>query len=111
MPNDSFKTATAIHFYIWSHYTNEANSKEQEYSRTMGIEQAIIEALNGVNMTGIGTFMFDRRCHPDCGSRPIYDGDINVGRELIIGLELATTKTPSPGNTNNKPDMGGVKLA
>lgn len=112
VPNDSFKTATAIHFLIWAHYTNEANSKADAYSRTMAIEQAIIEAFNGVNMTGVGTFMFDRRCHPDCGSRPIYDGDINVGRELVLGLELATTRNPMLGDSNNKPTLGhGIKLA
>lgn len=112
VPNDSFRTATAIHFLIWTHYTNEANTKADAYSRTSAIAQSIIQAFNGVNMTGIGTFMFDKRCHPDCGSRPISDNSTNVGREVVIGLELATTSVNDLGQTNNMPSIGnGIRLA
>lgn len=110
VPNDSYKTATAIHFLIWTHYTSEANTKADAYSRTGAIAQALIEAFNGINMTGIGTFMFDKRCHPDCGSRPLYDGDINVGRELIIGLELATTTNKIPNDGANKLSLGDSNI-
>ena len=112
VPNDSFRTATAIHFLIWTHYTNEANTKADAYSRTSAIAQSIIQAFNGVNMTGIGTFMFDKRCHPDCGSRPISDNAMNIGREVVIGLELATTSVNDLGQTNNMPSIGnGIRLA
>ena len=112
VPNDSFRTATAIHFLIWTHYTNEANTKADAYSRTSAIAQSIIQAFNGVNMTGIGTFMFDKRCHPDCGSRPISDKTMNIGREVVIGLELATTSVNDLGQPNNMPSIGnGIRLA
>jgi hypothetical protein len=66
-------------------------------SRITGIEQALIEALHGVNMTGIGTFFFSRQKHPDCGSEEIFDKDTNIGRNLTIALEIATTEG---GDTN-----------
>nr|DAF90890.1 MAG TPA: hypothetical protein [Siphoviridae sp. ctnMR5] len=103
VPNDDFKSAIAIHFVIFSHYTYELNTKATEYDRLIGIEQAIIEAFNGVNMTGVGTFFYSKRKHPDCGSRPIYDKDINVGIEVVLGLELATTYVNDLGKANNMP--------
>ena len=52
-------------------------------------------------MVGIGTFSFSKSCHPDCGSKPISDGKTNVGRELIIGLQVATTTPKGIGKTDN----------
>jgi hypothetical protein len=113
VPNDDFKTVVAVHFAIWSHYTYENNTKAEAYSRTVAIEQSLIEALVGVNMTGIGTFHFNKRQHSDCQGRPIFDGDINVGRELVLGLELATVANSSINGTDNMPNYtsdGKIKL-
>ncbi len=55
-------------------------------SRTFAMECALIEALNGVNINGIGTFYFDRTQHPACGSWPMDDRGTNVGRRVILGL-------------------------
>lgn len=114
VPNDNYKLAMSIHFMIWSNYTYETNTKAEAYSRTLAIEQALIEAFVGVNMTGVGVFGYNKKVHPDCGSRPIYDGDTNVGRELIIGLELATTALNEPNDFNNLPPLtsdGKIRLA
>lgn len=92
--SDDLKMALSVTFRIWTHYTHELNTKSDEYSRAFGIEQAIIEALHGVNMAGVGTFFFSKSVHPDCGSDVAYDGQANVGRQLTIGLEVATTTPP-----------------
>ena len=47
---DEFAIALAVKFFIWTHYAYEANTKSDEYSRCFAIEQALIEALHGVNM-------------------------------------------------------------
>lgn len=99
--NDEFTLSLSVVFDIWTHNTYELNTRQDEYSRTLGIEQALIEAFHGVNMAGIGTFSFSKACHPDCGSKPISDGKTNVGRELIIGLEVATTTPKGIGQTDN----------
>ena len=113
VPNDSFKLSMSIHFMIWSNYTYESNTKEEAYSRTLAIEQALIEAFVGVNMTGLGVFGYNKRVHPDCGSRPLYDGDTNVGRELVLGLELMTTALNEPSDFNNMIPLtaNGTRLA
>lgn len=101
--DDEFRIALSVHFRIWTHYTYEANTRSDEYSRVFAIEQSLIEALHGVNMDGIGTFFFSKFKHPDCGSGVMYDGETNVGRELTIALELATTVPHGFGDFANKP--------
>ena len=55
-------------------------------SKTFAMEQAILEALNGVNMNGVGTFYYDRTQHSSCGSWNIDDRGTNLGRRVILGL-------------------------
>lgn len=83
----------SVIFDILTHYTYELNTKADEYSRSGAIAAALVEALNGVNITGIGTFSMAKRVHPDSGTKPIRDGNENVGVELIMGLEMGTTVT------------------
>ena len=57
------------------------------------MEQCIIEALNGVNLAGIGVCDFSRAAHADNGSRPVYDqtGTV-VGRELKMSIHWAESE-------------------
>lgn len=85
--SDVYTAQLSIVFEILSSTTYENNLQTSVYSRTYAIEQAILEALCGVNMTGVGTYYFDRTQHPDCSSAPIDDGKgQNVGRRLILGV-------------------------
>ena len=101
--NEELRIALAVTFRIWTHYTYELNTRSDEYSRAFAIEQALIEALHGVNMDGVGTFFFSKSVHPDCGSGVMYDGETNVGRELTIALQVATTVPHGFGDIVNKP--------
>ena len=101
--NEELRIALAVTFRIWTHYTYELNTRSDEYSRAFEIEQALIEALHGVNMDGIGTFFFSKSVHPDCGSGVMYDGETNVGREVTIALQVATTVPHGFGDIVNKP--------
>lgn len=107
--DDQFKMCMSIVFYIWTNQQYELNTKANDLSRTQAIELSLIEALNGVNMAGIGTFFFSRRKHPDCGSSVLYDENTNVGRRLTIALEFATTATQGFSN-NIIPDTTGNKV-
>ena len=112
--NDELKIVLGVNFFIWTHYQYEANTRTDAYSRAFAIEQAIIESLHGVNMTGIGTFSLSKAKHPDCGSRTVFDGDTNVGRELVMALEFATTAPSGSDETENMPfidKLGKVRLA
>lgn len=107
--NNEYSACVAVNFLVWTHYRYEANMQTNELSRLAGIEQALVEMLHGVNMTGVGTFFFDRRKHPECGSEPLYDGDTNVGRRVTLALEIATTTDRATTPFDNMPfmDAGG----
>ena len=112
--NNEYTISISVVFMIMTHYTYELNTKSDEYSRALAIEQALIEAFHGVNMAGVGTFYFNKSKHPDCGSRAMYDGKQNVGRELTIGLEIATDATNEYTELDNMPfanQSGTIRLA
>lgn len=89
IPTDDFTEQLSVVFDIWTHYTLEANTKEMcGYSRLAKMEQCLMAAFHGVNMTGVGSFYFNRSRHGDCGSTPMTDKDSNVGRHIILGLEV-----------------------
>ena len=109
--NNEFTMSIAVTFYIWTHYTYELNTKADQYSRAFAIEQALVEALHGVNMDGVGTFFFSKSKHPDCGSDVIFDGDTNVGRKLTVALEIATTADSDFSDADNMPMLeNGLRL-
>lgn len=87
IPYTPFSASIGVEFVILSNYALEANTKTTALSRTYSIELCILEALNGVNIDGVGAFMFSRGVHPDCGSRMIYDEKMNVGRALTMAFE------------------------
>lgn len=104
---DDFEVQLSVVFDIWTHYTNESNTKTAEaYSRVFAIEQAIIEAFHGVHMAGVGSFYFNRAKHSDCGSTTMTDRDSNVGRRLVLGLSVKS-ETPSGNIADNADPVGG----
>lgn len=112
--NDEYTISISVVFVILTHYTYELNTKSDEYSRAFAIEQALIEAFHGVNMAGVGTFYFNKSKHPDCGSKAVYDGKQNVGRELTIALEIATDALNTTTDSTNMPFLnkeGTIRLA
>ena len=102
-PHDDNIFSVAVIFDIFTHSTYELNTKDEVYSRTGGILTSLIDALNGVNMEGIGTFTMSKRVHPDCCTRSIFDGNTNVGKELVIALQLPTTIEQKIGDFSNMP--------
>lgn len=85
-PISPYRAELGIYFEIFSNVNFEANTRGAAYSRCYAIEQSIIEALHGVNMTGVGTFNFNSSASTENGSRPISDNGTNVGRLLHMSL-------------------------
>lgn len=79
------RTELSVVFEIMTNVNYESNAGNV-MSRTWAMECAILDALNGVNLNGVGTFYFDRNQHPSCGSWDIGDRGTNVGRQIVIGL-------------------------
>lgn len=102
---NDFTTPFSVVFDIWTHYTQESNTKAEAYSRTLAISDALFQAFHGVNMAGVGTFFFNRSKHPDCGEDFTFDKDSNVRRMLVLGLELDST-TLNGNEEDNEVSIG-----
>lgn len=93
----------SIAFDIWSNYVQESNTKTNDaYSRVFAIEQALIHALHGIDIAGVGSVYFNRAMHSDCGSTPIVDNNSNVGRHLVLGVQLKSETPQSVTKYNSK---------
>ena len=100
---NDFKTQFSLVFDIWTHYTQESNTKAEAYSRSLAISDALYHAFHGVNMAGVGTFYFNRSKHPDCGEDYGDDKDTNIFRRLVLGLELDSTTLNGHEENNETP--------
>lgn len=99
VPSSVFRSEQAIAFRILCSTVYDTNTKESAWSRSYGIAQSILEALNGVNISGVGTFYFDRRQHGDCGMRPITDESMNVGYDLTMACTFMGNDPSQEPNT------------
>ena len=80
-------------FEILTNVSLEANVGTEVTSRTFAMLCAIVDALNGVNIDGIGAFYYDRAQDTYCGSMPINDQSTNIGHRLYMGVTLAGGNT------------------
>lgn len=103
----------SVIFDVITHYTLETNMQTDQYSRSDCIVCELINALDGVNMTGVGTFSLDKSLHPDAGTSPVRDNE-NVGQRLVLGLEMCGESTVSENESFNMPFAGAdgaIRLA
>ena len=96
----------SVNFQILANYTLESNAMASVESRTYAMEQAIIQALHGVNMTGVGTFMttksqysYGSRNTINNGSKPVSDDQEMVGRVLTMSFESRVMKDDAQSTT------------
>lgn len=86
LPRSGMEASIGLRFEILCNSNQENTTRTAAYSRAYNIEQCIVEALNGVNLTGIGVVDFSRPAHFDAGSEPVHDDGTNVGRELNLSI-------------------------
>ena len=91
----AFEAQVTVCFEAMSNTSYESNTRSTAISRTFSMICAIVDALNGVNIDGVGAFYFDRQQNTYCGIMPINDESTNVGYRLYMGVTLAG------GNTDN----------
>ena len=89
----SYEVQATVCFEMMASTSYEANLKSYALSRTFAMMCAIVDALNGVNIDGVGSFYFDRTQDTYCGAMPINDESSNVGYRLYIGVTLAGGNT------------------
>lgn len=81
-----FETTIGITFEIYCNVNLETNTKTIAYQRSFDIEQCLHEALDGVNISGVGTISFARPDHTYNGSEVLYDESTGIGRIINCSL-------------------------
>lgn len=84
-----FVTTIGVYFEVCVNVNLETNTRTNAYQRSFDIEQCIREALDGVNMTGIGTISFSRYDHSENGSDFWWDESSEVGRRMHCSVTWA----------------------
>jgi len=84
-----FVTTIGVTFEIWVNVNFETNTRTDAYQRAFDIEQCLHEALDGVNLAGIGTVSFARQDHVYNGSEELYDEVTNLGRRVNCSIAWA----------------------
>lgn len=84
-----FETTIGVTFEIWCNVNLETNTKTLAYQRSFDIEQCLHEALDGVNMAGIGTISFARQDHVYNGSEALWDEVTALGRNVHCSISWA----------------------
>lgn len=97
IPSSAHTAQIGITFEIMCNTNQETTTRTDAYERAYDIEQCIIEALNGINIGGVGVVSFSRLDHADCGSKAINDrsGTI-VGRQLNMAISWADSTEEKP---------------
>lgn len=97
---NDFQSDISICFRILCNTSYDSNTKDSALSRSWGIVQAIVEALSGVNIDGVGTFYFNRRKNAECAIRYITDDQHNVGYQLVMGVSVMGDKKENTPDTD-----------
>lgn len=91
-PTNTYRADVSVVFRILCSTSYDSNTKDSAASRSWAIANAIVEALSGVDIGGVGTFYFDRRQNLECSIRYITDDQFNVGYQLVLGLTVMGDK-------------------
>ena len=97
---NDFTSDISLCFRILCNTSYDSNTKDSALSRSWGIVQAIVEALSGVNIDGVGAFYFNRKKNAECAIRYITDDQHNVGYQLVMGLTIMRDKRDNTPDTD-----------
>lgn len=87
IPSSGISAQIGINFEIMVNVNLENGLKTDAIAKSYAIETALISALNGVNIGGVGVMTFNRYEHIESGSTTIYDDEgVNVGRLLRMSM-------------------------
>ena len=93
LPYDDYVAEIGVTFEIVVNYMQDSNLKTNALSRLYAMETAIVGALHGVTITGIGAMSFNRRNHMANGSHSFHDDGTNIGRQIGMSLSWAESGT------------------
>lgn len=87
------KTILGLNFETIVQYALDSNVKTEVYSRMYAIHQCLVEALNGVNIAGIGTVMYSKSIHGDAGRTLYHTEGGFIYQDSFFGIDWQETTT------------------
>lgn len=95
-----FETTIGITWEIWVNVNLATNTRTTAYDRSFDIEQCLHEALDGVNIGGVGTISFARPDHVYNGSEALWDENTALGRIINCSVYWSESdgERPSSGS-------------
>lgn len=93
IPYSPFQASIGLIFEICTFYGWDAATKTTAYSKLYAMECALLAALHGVNITGVGVVNFDRRMHIDAGSQPYRDDGSHLYRVVKMSIDWMESKS------------------
>lgn len=81
------RATVGLTFEILVNSNMEATTRTDAYARAYSIECALIDALHGVNIAGVGVVSLGRPAHIDNGSSVLHDNGTHVGRMLHMSID------------------------
>ena len=93
IPRSDFKTVLGLDFSCIVDYALDNILGTGVYSRMFAIHQCLIEALHGVNMTGIGTIHYSKTVHGDSGYSLYHTEGNFIYSDTFFAIDWQETTT------------------
>lgn len=93
IPRSDFKTVLGLNFSCIVDYALDNILGTGVYSRMFAIHQCLIEALHGVNMTGIGTIYYSKPVHGDSGYSLFHSEGNQIYSDTFFAIDWQETTT------------------
>ena len=87
------KTILGLNFETIVDYALDNTIRTNVYSRMYAIHQCLVEALNGVNIAGIGTVSYSKQTHGDAGYTLYHTEGTFIYGDTFFGIDWQETTT------------------
>lgn len=96
IPYSPYHASIGLTFELCVNYGIDTVTKTTAYSKLYDMECALIDALHGVNIAGVGVVNFDRSSHADAGSQTYHDEGTHIYRVVKMSVNWMESET-EPG--------------
>lgn len=93
IPRSDMKTMLGVDFSCIVNYALDNIVGTGVYSRMYAIHQCLVEALHGVNLSGIGTIYYNKAMHGDCGYTVFHSEGVQIYGDTFMAIEWQETTT------------------
>lgn len=99
LDDTDFRTILGFQAEIWCNTNFITNTRTSAYDRVFDMEQALREALAGIDIAGVGTIRFSRQASSYNGSEVLYTDGSYSGRMLYFSTSWSENSAETV-NTN-----------